>query len=48
MTPEIEALAYPTGKFEMPLEYDETLIQKWIERLEVSPQWYDTAIENLD
>lgn len=48
MTPEIEVLAYPIGKFELPLEYDETLIQKWIDRLEVSPKWYDTAIENLD
>jgi hypothetical protein len=48
MTPEIEALAYPIGKFEMPLEYDEMQISKWIERIEVSPKWYDTAIENLD
>lgn len=48
MNEDIELLSYPIGRFEMPLEYDETQIRKWIDRLEVSPQWYDTAIENLD
>jgi hypothetical protein len=48
MNPETEVLAYPTGKFELPLQYDESLIAQWIDRLEVSPKWYDAAIENLD
>lgn len=48
MTPEIEALAYPIGRFEAPSNYDAAQIFKWIDRIEFSPQWFDAVIENLD
>lgn len=43
-----EALAYPIGRFEIPLEHGATEINKWISVLEASPKWYDYSIENLD
>lgn len=48
MSENTELLSYPIGRFQIPLEYDENQISKWIDRLEVSPDWYDTAIENMD
>ncbi|WP_118951776.1 YfiT family bacillithiol transferase [Taibaiella helva] len=48
MSPELEQLAYPIGRFEAPLTYDETLLQQWITKIEATPKWYDYVIENLD
>jgi len=45
---DLELLSYPTGRFRLPETYDPELIRQWIQRLAVSPQWYDAAIENLD
>lgn len=45
---EMEALAYPIGRFEIPVEHGVTERNKWISVLEASPKWYDYSIENLD
>lgn len=45
---DIEALAYPIGRFEVPQAYDERLLQQWIGKIEAAPKWYDYVIENLD
>lgn len=43
-----EQLAYPIGRFEIPVEYGAAERNKWISVLEASPKWYDYSIENLD
>lgn len=48
MEQDIETLSYPIGRFVIPETYDDLMIRKWIDKLDVSPQWYDAAIENMD
>jgi hypothetical protein len=45
---DIEMLAYPIGRFEIPAGYDEASLNQWISKIEASPKWYDYSIENLD
>lgn len=43
-----EELAYPIGRFEAPVNFDNDLLNQWIDVLVSSPSWYDAIIENLD
>lgn len=44
----LEELSYPIGRFSIPEEHTGAHINKWINKLEAAPKWYDYTIENLD
>lgn len=48
MSAETEQLAYPIGPFQKPPGYDEAMLNLWISKIEMAPEWYDYCIENLD
>lgn len=48
MNPELEQLAYPIGRFEVPDGYEEASLNQWISKIEAAPNWYDYVIENMD